>query len=316
MLNKLLILVFIFTLALNINLSAQDEDDDDWGTTDDGDDYGWSHDWEWGRYDWLNWKFDRPFIELNYGIGDYKHKEMFNMFAPAGSWELKLGYSDLGTTDDNNIVDFNESFVFVSNTASRLSSQKRKLSELAFDNWSFGIGKREGYGYDFGGFLLLPYTQSDFVWTRIEMENFPDVGERPHDYSFVRPSQIKDMQILNRYDKDFRFGTRVEGGIRFEAVNAVSFNIGYEAAVIFPRHLFWKHLGSFVIEETGKGALEFFIERVMDSSPAAAPIINVILKSAYSYAFYALKRDNMNWPFSTETPLTYETFKFGVTFVF
>jgi hypothetical protein len=149
------------------------------------------------------------------------------------------------------------------------------------------------------------------------MENYPSgYGITPTLDFIPRPNGFNDREILNRYDKEFRFGTLVEGGVRFEAGQAVSLNVGYEAAVIFPRHLFWKHLGSFVIEESGKGALEYFIERVMDSSPAAAPIINVILKSAYSYAFYALKKDNMNWPFNTETPLTYETFKFGVTFVF
>ncbi|MDX9923910.1 MAG: hypothetical protein RBS48_04035 [Ignavibacteriaceae bacterium] len=317
--KKWLTLIFIFTLALTINLSAQDEDEDDWGTTDDDDDYGWAHNWEWNGYDWLNWKFDRPFMELNYGIGDYKHKDMFSKFASAGSWELKLGYSDIGSADDNNIVDFNESFVFVSHISSRLSSQERKITELPFDNWRFGIGKREGYGYDLGALSILPYTQSGFVWTRVEMEDYPaGIWITPLDDYFPSPGQsaYNDYKILQRYDKDFRFGTLVEGGVRFETASVVSISAGYEAAVIFPRHLFWKHLGSLVIEETGKGALEYFIERVMDSSPAAAPIINVILKSAYSYAFYALKKDNMNWPFNTEKPLTYETFKFGVTFVF
>jgi hypothetical protein len=40
------------------------------------------------------------------------------------------------------------------------------------------------------------------------------------------------------------------------------------------------------------------------------------LKGAYQYAFYTLTKDKMNWPFNTESPLTYENFKFGVTLTF
>jgi hypothetical protein len=54
----------------------------------------------------------------------------------------------------------------------------------------------------------------------------------------------------------------------------------------------------------------------MDSSPVAGPIMNFLLKGGYSYAFYKLKSEKMNWPFNTETPLTYETIKFGLTFSF
>ncbi|MFA7228081.1 MAG: hypothetical protein WC061_03515, partial [Melioribacteraceae bacterium] len=73
---------------------------------------------------------------------------------------------------------------------------------------------------------------------------------------------------------------------------------------------------SLIIEEGAKGILNHFIDKVADSSPYAAPIVNFFLKNGLSYAFFSLKKANMNWPFSTESPLTYETFKFGITFTF
>ena len=125
-----------------------------------------------------------------------------------------------------------------------------------------------------------------------------------------------DKKILDRYDGAFRFGTASEGGVRIEIANTVSLDAGFEASVIFPRHLFWKQLISFAIESGGQGAVDFFVDEVMDNSPAAGPIVNFVLKNALSYGFYLLKKDSMNWPFETEKPLTYETFKMGVSFTF
>ena len=68
------------------------------------------------------------------------------------------------------------------------------------------------------------------------------------------------------------------------------------------------------IEWIGVGAVEIFTKEVLESSPAAGPIVSFVLKNGLSYAFYTFKKQKMNWPFNTETPLTYETLKLGVTF--
>jgi len=91
---------------------------------------------------------------------------------------------------------------------------------------------------------------------------------------------------------------------------------GYEISSVFPRHLFWKHLGSFVIEQVGVGLLEQFIDEVMYSSPAAGPVVNFLLKNGFLFAFSQLKKEKMNWPFDSTSPLTHENFKFGVQFTF
>ena len=127
---------------------------------------------------------------------------------------------------------------------------------------------------------------------------------------------FNDTEILNRFHDAYRFGTVNEGGIKFDIASTVSFNVSYEAAVIFPRHLVWKHLGSMIIEESAKHFLGNFIDEVSDSSPYATPIVDFLLNNGLSYAFFTLKKDKMNWPFETEAPLTYETIKFGITVTF
>ena len=193
-----------------------------------------------------------------------------------------------------------------------MQSEKANYDELNSELYRFGFGRRSGYGYDFNSIRILPYTENAAVWSKLDMKDYPvsvlallNIGDAAN-----------DSEILDRFNKEIRFGTLSEGGIRLEAGRFISFNAGYEAAVIFPRHLFWKQMLSFAIEAGGLAALDNFVDEILDSSPAAAPIVNFILKNGFSYAFYTLKKEKMNWPFNTEAPLTYETVKFGVTFTF
>lgn len=190
--------------------------------------------------------------------------------------------------------------------------KKAKYDELTFNLFRFGFGKRTGYGYDFNSVRILPYTQEAAVWSKLDMKDYP-VSIFP---TILYNDAINDTEILQRYDGQFRFGTLNEGGIRLELASLISFNAGYETAVVFPRHLFWKHLASYAIESIAQHTLDNFIREVVASSPYAGPIVNFVLKNGLSYAFYTFKKEKMNWPFNTETPLTYEGIKFGVTFTF
>ncbi|MGE5847186.1 MAG: hypothetical protein ACM34O_10705, partial [Ignavibacteria bacterium] len=103
---------------------------------------------------------------------------------------------------------------------------------------------------------------------------------------------------------------------KIKVLPVLTLEAGYERSIIFPRHLFWKWLGSAGIELIGQWALDEFIDNIMDSSPYAAPVVNFVLKNALAYGIYELRQEKMNWPFNSAAPLAYDQFKFGVTFVF
>lgn len=309
MLRKLLLCFSFFFILQTINVNAQVEDSLE--TEDEeyfDDDEGWDWNWDWEE-NWWRWEKGKPTIEISYGLSETKHDKFKSSFAKVGFAEIKLGYASMDN-DDGIVNEFNEKYGFISRLATSLHSDKAKGSELSSDLIRFGFGRRSGYCYDFGQFRILPYTENSAVWSKLEMKDYP-VG-----ITYNSNDAVNDTEILQRFDKEFRFGTSAEGGIRFELGHLISFNAGYETAVIFPRHMFWKHLGSFAIEAAGLNVIDNFVDEVFDSSPAATPIVNFLLKNGFSYAFYTLKKENMNWPFKTESPLTYETFKFGVTFTF
>ena len=318
--KKLFFLLSVIVLISNAAAYAQDNDstDNDWGNRHHR--HSWNNWNNWNNYSPNCFPFNdqggEPFIEVHYGFSTPKQKNIFSKFANVGFDEIKLGYSNIDSIYKPHIIELKDRFVFGSRISSYLKSGSPNFDEMISDMWRFGIGWRSGYGYRLGAITITPYHSSGFAWSRVEMQtsdyDFYLLTNPPIPYD----KAVNDINILNRYQDSFRFGTVNEGGISLTISNVVSINSGYEAAVIFPRYMFWNHAGSFLIEEGGLALLDHFIDEIADRSPIAAPIINFLLKNGYSYAFYTLKKDKMNWPFETEAPFTYETFKFGITVTF
>lgn len=311
MFRKILFTVSLLILFTSINFFAQEKKDST--------ESRWNHGkwYDWNNYEWFGWEFHgKPFIELNYGFGNVKHDKLISKFADISLAEIKLGYATQESYYEDNIIEFHDKFTFGSKLSSDLKSVSTTIGEMNSDLWRFGFANRSGYGYRINKISILPYHGSGFVWSRLDMKDYPAKF-----YLITKPPMliddaIRDTDILNRFHDAFRFGTLSEGGVRFEFDSFASLDVGYETAVIFPRYMFLKHAGSLFIEEGAMGLLNHFINEIGGSSPIAAPIVNFFLKNGLSYAFYSLKKGNMNWPFATEEPLTYETFKIGLIFTF
>ncbi|MBU0560312.1 MAG: hypothetical protein KKG93_12160 [Bacteroidetes bacterium] len=265
----------------------------------------WDHDWS---YDFWEWSHSRPLIELNYGLGEPKHDKFLSNLAKVGISELKLGYSDLSVYDKRNadyILELEDHYVFGSKLSDKVKQDKSPEGEIKTDMIRFGFGERKGYGYGTEYFSIIPFIQSALALSKLQ-----NIDES------LKLINAADYKIAERYLNEFRFGTVAEAGVKIELASMLAVNASYEAAVIYPRYLVWKQLGSYALEFVGLHAIDDFVEEIMDRTPFAGPIVSILLKSGYSYAFYMMKKENMNWPFKTETPLTYETMKLGVTFTF
>ncbi len=310
MLKKITIVLFILLLVGGNYLNAQTHQQD---TTEDKCN---NHEWFKWKWSW-NWEDENPFIELNYGFGEPEQKEFYSSFAKTGIAEIKLGFNSTDKIHGENILEINERFIFGSRISSDIYSTNNDTKEVKTNLFRIGFAKRNGYGYDLGRVSILPYHETGFVWSQFDIDrsNYPD-RLIPPESSYFPPEVLNDSQILDRYNKQTRFGTLAEAGVRLDISSFVSFNAAYESAVIFPRHLFWKQSGSFILESIGSSSLDYFINEILDSTPAAAPVVNFVLKNAYSYGWHLLKKDKMNWPFNTETPFTYEIFKVGITLTF
>lgn len=257
-------------------------------------------DWE-DDYDVWNWYSNkRPFMELNYGIGQMKHKGISSTsFAETGRADLRLGFSELDFMYKKSIVELNERFLMISYMSADISKDEASAGELSPEFFRFGFANRSGYGYKVGPVSIVPYSQEGWIWTRLNMP--------------VLPGNANDLERIERFDKAIRFGDAVEGGMKLTIASVISLNASYEASTVYPRHMFWHWTASQLVESAGRGLVDWFIDEIFDASPGAAPVMEFLLKNAWNFTYYSLKRDGMSFPISSEKPLTFETIKVGFT---
>lgn len=307
--NKKLLLLFLLTLALVIPAYSQDAGTsvaDTSSTETDWKDWDSHHDKDWDKVtdDLFDIKIKgAPTINLDYGGSRMNLKSIHDKFAKPGMIELKLGYtSEKSYNGSDYVTKYNFKYFHLSNFTANLSGNQNS-NDLITNSWRFGIGTATGFGYELGnGFVVTPYYMSSFDWTMVNMQK--------------TPANTADIYTTDLYNKTFRFGNSFQGGLQVKFTDNIGIDASYERSIVYSRHLFWKWGGSELIEVIGQGLIDKFVEEILDSTPAAVPVVNFVLKNALSYGLFELRQEKMNWPFETVPPLAFDTFKVGFTFVF
>jgi hypothetical protein len=312
--NKNLLLTFLLSLVLLIPVYSQEKDTTYTDTTKTDIEEGWDNQdnnpeaeggnkWDDIGSHMFDFKIKGvPTISFNYGFSKMNLKSINQNFTKPGMLELKVGYTtEKSYNGSDNVLKYKFNYLHISNFTPDLAGNKI-TTDLNTNTWRFGFGWASGYGYDFGGgFSIIPFHSGSIDWTKMDMHS--------------TPATTADLNTTNLFNKDIRFGNSFQGGIQLKFMNSVAIEASYERSVVYPRHLFWKWGMGMVIEGAGQGLVDLFIDKVLDSSPAAAPIVNFLLKNALSYGIYELRQDKMNWPFETVAPLTFDQFKVGITIV-
>lgn len=290
---RILIIVSLI-FGLNHIIFAQEKDDS-----------------EWVDYVSKAWKGDfHPFIEGTYGYSAPFHKTFSNTFKNNGMVELKMGHSEIADHRRHSgtlkVVGLDDRYLlgsYYSRDLNQFKSFEEDSGNVQITMPRFGIGQRMGYGYGLGSFSIIPYNQNQFNWAKLES---------------VRPVDINssDADILDRYEGSYRFSVSTEAGVKVTLFNSISVTGAYELGIIYPRVIFWEWLGSYTILYAGIGAVSYFSESIVDSSPVFGPLMYFLLKNGAAYAFYTALQSDMNWPFPSETPLTYEAIKISASITF
>ena len=165
------------------------------------------------------------------------------------------------------------------------------------------MGNRLGFGYAMGNSSLVPYHQMQLALTQAN-------------FTYDSTLSQTDMEVLNRLEGDLRMGITYEGGVKFDIARTFSINAAVEGAIVFPRYKFLHWLGSYTLQAASLGAVSYFSEAIVNSSPFFGPIMYFLLKNGVAAAWYFAMKDQMYWPIDSETPLAMETFRFGASFTF
>jgi len=251
---------------------------------------------------WVLGASRRPFTEFVYGMDWPRHKRLEAEFPSIGALELKAGYLSVEVLE-NGVVSLSDRYILGTWYDADLGGGSGGTAGLRGTLGRFGFGYREGYGYDLKNAAIVPYFASSASWTELTTDRPPTLGQT-------------DIDILNRYEGTFRFGQSAESGIRFNIGPTFSLVGAYEVNVVYPRLVFWEWLGSYSIAAIANGVVMWFGEDILAASPTIGPIMIFVIRGAVAWGIYQLWREEMNWPFNSETPLTHETAKFGLNFTF
>jgi hypothetical protein len=255
------------------------------------------------------WQIDRfwtdprkPMIDLSFGMSSLRHKLFQGDMDRVGGVEARLGFFH-ARPETAYVAFLRDRYLFFNYASSDLFGRTPEPGKVKSEMTRFGFGGRRGYGYDFTSSYLFPYTQTTFQWVKMTTGRPAGISEN-------------DAAILDRYEGSFRFSASAETGVAFGIGQVVSLHAGYEVMAVYPRYVFWPWLGSYGIALIGTDAISHFGDEIVKASPAVGPVLYTLLRGGLAYGYYMLVRDNQYWPFKSETPVTSDGFRFGVTLTF
>jgi hypothetical protein len=249
----------------------------------------------------------KDFIEVSYGFGNFKHKNIDSDFKAISQNEIILGRRFIKPIFGFKLIYFTDNYLF-SSYSNNLSNESSVSKNILSETWRFGLGYRKGYGYKLGNMAIMPYNHMGFSWSK-------------NNFSLLSSSQFNsnpfDIRNLDFYDEEIKFGTSNTGGFDIQISRIFGIGASYETVVIFPYHKFWKQFGSFFIETISQTGIDFLTEGVLIKAiPSFTPILYFLMKNGLSYYLFTLKQEKMNWPFTTVAPLTLEVIKVDLKITF
>ncbi|MCE1189360.1 MAG: hypothetical protein LWX56_09485 [Ignavibacteria bacterium] len=262
---------------------------------------------KWHKFHWDDDDMDLtvsgdPFIELNYGISGLNHNELSQNFNKSGEVGMKLGSVDIDYEyNGTKIIEQEKCFVLfgIHNKDFYKENDQAKITGKIIQ---LGVGLDRALAYGDKRSFIAFSNGWGVAWSKLQLDQ--------------QPLLQKDFDYLSDYNETFRFGIRSEGGINYQPFPYLSLNATFERNTVYNRVLFWRAGGSVVAEIIGHSLLDKFIDRVLDTTPSVAPILNFLLQNGLSYGMSELRKSEMNFPFGGDSPLMYSTVKLGFSFTF
>lgn len=255
-----------------------------------------------GLIDWVIGADSRPLFEVSYGMDQPKHKKFAGEFTGLGFAEARLGYSTVRGFRPG-IIELDDRMAYAAYSGEQIGTFNTAASSVTGEIWSFGLANRAGFGWDLGPLGLIPFHRYSAEISTV-------------DWSIPQVIAGSDSAILERYVSSGRFGHTTEAGVQLAISDLIGVNVSYQGQVIFPRMVFWEWFASYLLAGTAVKLISDFGEDIVERSPVLGPIVYFILRNGVAFATYALWRNEMNWPFHSETPLSQETARIGVSLAF
>jgi hypothetical protein len=249
---------------------------------------------------------NRPTLELTYGFSQPTLSKTRYPDDFTSTFDIDFRYGFTRTTYRQlpaNLIYVAGEHVIIATNSYFLKPSFMEFEGNPTDAWRFGLGYANGYGYQLGADSRLVFFHGgNILWNKVNIE-------------FDTPEDDK-YNYLSKFNETMRFGHSFEIGVKYQFLSFAHLKAGYEYAIFFPGYEFPEWIGSFTPEILIQRIIDFIAIKRSKDNPANFPIIVTAVKGIVSFAFYELRRNQAYWPFESDQPMNYDTFKLGFSFVF
>jgi hypothetical protein len=248
------------------------------------------------------------YIELRYGFGGNPgSKEISSSFNKNGNIDFAAGLTGIGKY----FMVKNE--IYYKLSSNRIFKKDNDNGKVQYSMSAFGIAPpKMCYSISEKYFHLYSSLPVDLSWTKISISRFAD------------NLTTSDINYLENFNNSFRFGNVRQSGLLFSTGKNISFDLGFESKVIYPRYKFLQHSISNLTELVlcaipmsllGNSIVISDLLTIKEFS-YSGEIVSWILQSAITLGFQELRKNNMFWPMSSDKPVFMNEFKIGIGYTF
>lgn len=223
--------------------------------------------------------------------------------ADAFSLGFKYGFTRFYDIEgEKDFIYFASETAAIANTSSHLWF-KESGSGIGSDNWRFGIGYKNGYGYDLGdNKLFILYHGSNILWSVVDFES-PGID-------------MSDQKILDVFDMKTKFGSSFQAGALYNLSDNFLLDAHIDRSAAYSSLHFAPWAVSSVLELLLQRSVDFIGDDMLRLNKNKWPVLNVLIKSGISFLFSELRRNEPFWLFESGSQMNNYHFKIGITYIF
>lgn len=250
---------------------------------------------------------NQPILKFNVGLDNPSYKLLSSKINFKNTFSLNGHYGFLRIDDKieelPDIFKHSSEFTFMENISSTFKNFNNTTIGENTDSWGFGFGYEDGFGIKNGNERLYLLHASGFSWTHVD---FDIAGlETDEIYKGLRP-----------FDEQIRFGMFYSGGLRYEFIKHFAIDLKYRKNIIQPDFEFDPWIYAYLFDNITQRWIDYFEPDFIELFGKNYIWIKFVYKNTISFITYKMRESQKDFPFGGENTLYYDSFKFGLVFIF
>ncbi len=244
-------------------------------------------------------------VSSEFGLSQLNSYNFTSATDLAGTKNLEFYYGFIRIdpeTGNPGIFKHQSEFAFVGNISTDFKTFKSDNIGIPTDAWRFGFGLNDGFGFlndDKPTLFLNHSTAMSFL-----RADFDGISQNEN-----------DTKYLNEFDRKFRFGQVYSGGIRYKLYSVIHLNAQYEMSQYYADFEFMPWFGMWLTDNVLQRWIDYFEPDLISVLGRNYPWVKFVYKNFVSLLSYQIRKHEMYFPFKSEAPLYYDSFKIGITLI-